>query len=66
MTFWISSGHAVEQIFSFGGGGSKISFGDVWVIIWHHRRCLRRGLKIKKVDHFSKKQSASQKLRNHI
>ena len=22
------------------------SFGDVWAIIWHHRRCQRRGLKI--------------------
>ena len=24
------------------------SFGDVWAIIWHHPRCLRRGLKISK------------------
>ena len=22
------------------------SFGDLWAIIWHHRRCLGRGLKI--------------------
>ena len=24
------------------------SLGDLWAIIWHHRRCQRRGLKIEK------------------
>ena len=31
------------------------SFGDVWAIIWHHRRCQRRGLKIFSKTFFPKK-----------
>ena len=31
------------------------SFGDLWAILWHHRRCLRRGGKILKISFFSKK-----------
>ncbi len=30
------------------------SVGDLWAIIWHHRRCLRRGLKMKKFVIFQK------------
>ena len=39
--FWTCSGH-------FGGSEKKVfpkSVGDVWAILWHHRRCLRRGRK---------------------
>ena len=28
------------------------SFGGLWAILWHHRRCLRRGGKILKISFF--------------
>ena len=31
------------------------SLGDLWAIIWHHRRCQRRGLKIFSKTFFPKK-----------
>ena len=48
-TFWGTCltlfGHVPDKF----GGREKVfpkSFRDVWAILWHHRRCLRRGKKI--------------------
>ena len=37
------------------------SFGGLWAILWHHRRCLRRGGKILKICFFFKKIKLVQK-----
>ena len=58
MQFYASFGH-VPDMFRTSFLGRKYfcpkSFGDLWAILWHHRRCLRRGGKILKISFFSKK-----------
>ena len=56
-TFWSCSGHVPDKFW-----GSKLrffpkSFGDLWAILWHHRRCLRRGGKNYFVCFFKKMKS---------
>ena len=51
-------GHFLEMFRTSLGVENEVfpkSFGDVWAIIWHHRRCLGRGLKILKKCFFTKK-----------
>ena len=41
------------------------SLGDLWAIIWHHRRCLGRGLKFSKT-YFPQKISSVKKTQNDL
>ena len=55
--FWTCSG----QVFGVENKFFPKSFGDLWAILWHHRRCLWRGRKILKMSFFVKKTNSVQK-----
>ena len=55
--FWTCSG----QVLGVENKFFPKSFGDLWAILWHHRRCLRRGGKILKISFFFKKIKLVQK-----
>ena len=49
------------QVFGVENKFFPKSFGGLWAILWHHRRCLRRGGKILKISFFFKKIKLVQK-----